>query len=302
MMREILSGMKRSTKTAAFVSALGCALTLSICATARPAQTPKPSHEKPDWADKIVPGSPLTILDLARKIMPDIKSDSGKADKIIARDLSAVRLVDGVEETGMELDPASTDEREISEPDFLWMKEGAEKLLVLPLKVDSEGAVIGLFKVSPQVSLLDAITIAQDMHVSVDLEKLWDIHAQHQAFSVQCWHDNSSESFDSYTFISIVDHKFRAIAGPVTYSGFSSYSASRQRLCKTAMTPKFQFVRSAGGAYFDLIAIETTIKACHRDSEEWSWKTGVVSQQSVRRVWRWNAKSRQYRKLSSSRR
>jgi hypothetical protein len=290
--------MKRSKRIGTLAGAVGCVLVLSICTTAIPLQTKTTTHEKPDWEDKIVPGSQLTVLELARRIIPDIKSDPGKANKITGMNLSGIRLLDGVEETGMELDPDSDAEREITEADYLWMKDGGDRLLVLLFKVDTEGVVIGLFKVSPAVALLDAVTIAQDVHVDVDREKLWTIHSQHQAFSVQCWHDNSSESYDNYTFVSVVGRKLRAIAGPVVFEGFTSYSAARQRVCKTSTAPKFQFVRPQGPGYFDLAVTETTLKVCHRDSEEWSWKTGVVSQKSVRRLWRWSSKEKQYRRVA----
>lgn len=276
---------------------IGCVFGLSLYATALALQTKTPAHEKPDWKDKVVPGSDVTVLDLARRIIPDIKEHSEKPDKMIASDLSGVRLMDGVEETGMEVDLSSGDQCEIGDPDYCWMKEGGGKFLVLLLKVNIEGAVIGLFKISPEVTLLDAATIAQDVHVDLDLEKLWTIHPQHQAFMVQCWHDNSSESFDSYTFVSVVNLKLRAVAGPMLSSGFATYSSARDRICKTSMTPKFQFVRSAGRAYFDLIDSETTLKVCHRNSEEWSWKTGVVYRKTVRRVWRWSATNKEYRKV-----
>ena len=294
--------MKLSKPIGILASSVGCMLLLFQCAIALPVQTKTTAHEKPDWEDTIVPGSRLNVLDMARLIMPGIKSDPNKPDKVTASDLSGIRLVDGVEETGMELDMDSGDEHEISEPDYFWMKDSGDRLLVLVLKVDVEGNVIGLFKVSPNVTLLDAVTIAQDIHVSVELEKLWAIHSQHEAFSVQCWHDNSSESFDNYTFISIVDRKLRAVAGPILSSGFVSYLAARQRLCKTAMTPKFQFVRSSERGYADLFVTEMTLKACHRDSEEWSWKTGIVYRKSVRRLWRWSAKMKQYRKAATPRR
>jgi len=278
-------------RIAALASAAGCVLALA-------AQTKTPPHEEPDWEDTIVPGSRLTVLELARLIVPDIKSDPGKSDKITGRDLSGIRLVEGVQETGMELDPDSDDECEITDPDYFWMQDGGDRFLVLLLKVDAERPVIGLFKVSPAATLLDAVTIAQDMHVDVDSKKLWAIHSQRQAFSVHCWHDNSSESFDNYTFISIVDQKLRAVAGPIGSMGFTTYLPARQRLCKTATTPKFQFVQSAGRGYFDLIVTERTLKVCHRESEQWSWKTGVVYQKSVRRLWRWNGKKEQYRRAS----
>lgn len=292
--------MKWSTRIGTLVSAVGCVLALALCATSLPLQTKKKiAHEKPDWEDHIVPGSQLTVLELARRIIPDIKSDPDKPDKITASDLSGIRLVDGVEETSMEPDLVSNDEREITAPDYSWVKDGGDRLLVLLLKVNVEGVVIGLFKVTPQVTLLDAVTIAQDVHVDVELDKLWAIHPQHQAFIVQCWHDNSSESYDNYTFISIVNRKLRAVAGPIVSSGVATYSEARERLCKTSMTPKFQFVRSPGRGYFDLAVTETTLKVCHRESEEWSWKTGIVSRKSVRRVWRWSVKKKEYREVST---
>jgi hypothetical protein len=293
-----LADAKRCKRIRPLAATRSCALVLSLCATAISGQTKTTTHEKPDWEHKIVPGSQLTVLALARRIMPDIKSDPSKADKITASDLSIIRMLDGVQPTGMELDPDSSDESEITEADYFWMKDGGYRLLVLLLKVNVEGVVIGLFKVSPEVGLLDAVTIAQDMHVDVNREKVWAIHPQHQAFSVQCWHDNSSESFDSYTFVSVVDRKLRAVAGPIVSSGFATYSTARQRLCKTSMTPKFQFVSSQGRGYFDLVENEMTLKVCHRESEEWSWKTGVVYRKSVRRLWQWSVKKRQYRRVS----
>jgi len=291
--------MIRSKRIGILGLTIACVLGLSLYATALPLQTKTPAHEKPDWEDKIVPSSDVTVLDLARRMIPDIKEDPAKLEKMTASDLSGVRLMDGVEETGMEVDLSSGDQCEISDPDYFWMKDGGAKLLLLLLKVNIEGAVIGLFKISPEVTLLDAATIAQDVHVDLDLEKLWTIHPQHQAFMVQCWHDNSSESFDSYTFVSVVNRKLRAVAGPVLSSGFAAYSSARERICKTSMTPKFQFVRSAGRAYFDLIDSETTLKVCHRNSEQWSWKTGVVYRKTVRRVWRWSPTKKGYRKVST---
>jgi hypothetical protein len=294
--------MTRSIRIGTFCAAVVCGLTLSIYATALPFQTKTTAHEKPDWDDKIIPGSQLTVLELTRRIIPDIKSDPNKAERMIANDLSGIRLLDGVEETGMELDTESVDEHEIAETDYFWITDAGAKLLVLLFEVDGGKVGIGLFKISPEVSLLDAVTIAQDMHVNVDRDKVWEIRPGSQAFAVQCWHDNSSESFDAYTFISVVNRKLRAIANPGPYSGFAEYSAARQRLCKTSTTPKFQFVRSAAGGYFDLIVTEMALKVCHRESVEWSWKSGVVYRKSVRRLWRWSAKMKQYRKRSTAKR
>lgn len=307
MMRETFNWHGAMLRIAALAAAAGWVFVLSLCTRAmpvqtRPVQTKTAAHEKPDWEDKIVQGSQLTVLELARRILPDLKRDPGKADKFTASDLSGIRLLDGVKATGMELDPDADDKCEITEPDYLWIKDGSEKLLVLLLKVDGEKIVIGLFNVASEITLLDAATIAQDIHADLSLHKLWAIHSQHEAFSVECWHDNSSESFDNYTFISVVDRKLRAVAGPIITSGFATYLAARQRLCKTSMTPKFEFVRSQGAGYFDLVVTETTLKVCHRDSEEWSWKTGVVFNKSARRQWRWSPKNKQYRRASTGER
>ncbi len=294
--------MNRSKRLGTLASTASCLLIVCLCAPAFPAQTKNPAHQKPDWNDKILPGSPLTVLELTRKIIPDIKTDPGKAEKVTASDLSGVRLLDGVEETGMELDPDAGAECEITDQDYILMKDGDDTFLVLFLGVDGTKVVTGLFKISPEVTLLDAVTIAQDMHADVEPEKVWTIHPRHQAFVVHCWHDNSSESFDQYTFISIVDRKLRAVADLGGFEGFVTYMPARQRLCKTAISPKFQFVQSSSPGYLDLIVNAMALKACHRDSEEWSWKTGVVYQKSVRQLWRWDARKKQYRKASTGRR
>src|SRR6185295_12920708 len=97
--------MKRRNRIRSLISAAGWILLLYLCATAIPLQTKTVAREKPDWEDKIVQGSQLTVLELARQILPDIKSDPNKQDKITASDLSGIRLLDGVEATGMELHP-----------------------------------------------------------------------------------------------------------------------------------------------------------------------------------------------------
>ena len=299
MMNEISTSHKRPGRNVALSAPVGWILALFICATASPVQSKIPAHQKPDWEDQIVPGSRLTVLDLTRRLIPDIKRASVTADKFTATDLSGVRLLDGVEATGMELDLDSDDEREINESDYFWLKYGGTRFLVLLLTVDGEKIVIGLFKISPAVSLLDVVTIAQDVHVDVNREKVWLIHPQHEAFAVHSWHDNSSESFDQYTFISVVGGKLRAIATPGSFQGFTEYSQARQRVCKTAMSPQFRFVRSPHRDYFDLIVKERTLKVCHRDSEKWSWNTGIVYTKSVRRLWQWSSKTRQYRRAST---
>jgi hypothetical protein len=299
MMNETFTSNKALQTKGALGATVVWVLALFICATALPVQTKTTAHQNPDWDDRLIPVSQLTVLDLTRRLIPDVKRDSVKADKITGTDLSGIRLLDGVEATGMELDPESDDECEITESDYFWLKNGGDRLLVLLLKLDVEKLVIGLFRIAPAVTLLDAVTIAQDMHVDVDGEKLWSIHPQHQAFAAHSWHDNSSESFDLYTFVSVVDGKLRAVANPASFQGFTDYSSARQRVCKTAAVPEFRFVRSSQGEYFDLIVSETTLKVCHRDSEKWSWKTGIVYKKSVRRLWRWSAKNKQYRRAST---
>ena len=294
--------MNQSIRIGTLCLAVAFGLAFSVVAAAVPIQTKTAQHEAPDWQDKIIPGSQLTVLELTRRLIPDIRSDPNKSNKMIANDMSGIRLLDGVEETGMELETEVTDEHEITETDYFWIKDEGENLLVLLATVDGEKIVIGLFKASPEISLLDAVTIAQDMHVDVDREKLWQVRSGGEAFSVHCWHDNSSESFDAYVFVSVVNRKLRAIADPGAFSGFTDYSPTRQRLCKTAATPKFQFVRSPGRGYFDLIVTEMTLKACHGDTQEWSWKTGIVYRKSVRRVWRWSPKMKQYQRASTPRR
>src|SRR5258708_3174168 len=255
--------MNASRTNGNLVSIFGFLFVLSFGATTSAAQTgKKQAHKEAGWEDTIIPASPVTVLDLAEKVIPDINIDENKSYKVIGKDLSRIRLLDGVEETGMELDLGSDNEREFTGADYLWMRERGERLLVLILSVDIERPVIALFKIVPHITLLDAVTVAQDAHVTVAAESVWTIHPQHQAFMVQRWHDNSSESFDNYTFISIVSHKLRAIAGPILSSGFASYSATHRRLCKTSMTPTFLFVRSQGG-YFELIVNEATLKVCH---------------------------------------
>jgi hypothetical protein len=297
-MIAIFSSYKRSKGFAALSALVGWGFALFISASAYTVQSKTPAHQKPDWEDQIVPGSPLTVLDLTRRLIPDV-NDVGGSDKITGTDLSGIRLLDGVEATGMELDPGSDDECEITESDYFWLRDGANRFLVLLLTVDGEKLVIGLFRISPSVALLDAVTIAQDVHVNVNREKLWPIHSQREAFAVHSWHDNSSESFDQYTLISIVDGKLRAIAAPPGLQGFTDYSPARQRVCKTAMTPDFRFVRSPQREYFDLIVHEKTLKVCHRDSENWNWDTGIVYKKSVRRLWQWSAKNKQYRRSST---
>jgi hypothetical protein len=292
--------MPRSKRIANLASVAGCVVALSLCAIAHPVQAKKPRHEKPYWDDTIIPGSQITVLELTRRILPDIKNDSGNpdTDKMVASDLSGVRLLDGVEQTFMELDLTSGDKCEIKDTDYFWMNDGGNRLLVLLLHVDVERDIIGLFKVAPEVTLLDAVTMAQDVHVDVEMEKLWQIHSLHQAFSVQCWHDNSSESYDNYTFVSIVADKLRAVAGPLMFTAFKTYLPNRKRLCKTAESPAFRFTPSTRGGYYGLVVSEETLKVCHRESEEWSWKTGVVYRRTVRRQWRWSAKSKAYRRVA----
>jgi hypothetical protein len=259
------------------------------------------AHHEPGWDDTIIPGSPVTVLKLAQKVIPDLDIDEKRSLKIMGKDLSKVRLLDGVETTGMELDVDAKEEHEFTGADDLWIKDRNEKLLVLILSVDIERPVIALFKVAPQIKLLDSVTMAQDAHVTVDAKKVWTIHPQHQAFVVQCWHDNSSESYDSYTFISVSNKKLRAIAGPITSTGFTEYSSARRRVCKTSMTSTFKFNRSQRGGYFDLIETDETLKVCHRDSEEWSWKTGIVSKRTARVTYGWNSRVKRYRRSSARR-
>lgn len=279
-------------------SVAACVFALSLGAMALPVQTNKKAHEKPAWGDRIIPGSQLNVLELARRIIPDIKNDPDKLNSFKARDFSAVRLLDGVIETGMELDLEPDDDCEMGEPDCFWIKDGGKRMLILVLEVNSakSGIILGLFKVSPEVVLLDAVTIAQDMHVSVNTETLWPIHSQHQAFVVESWHDNSSESYETYTFVSIFAGKLRAIADSTPPYGFTEFSPASQRLCKTATSPKFQFVQSSGREYYDLLIRETTLKVCHRESDEWSWKTGIVSQKVSRQLLRWNPRAKKYRR------
>ncbi|HSE38800.1 MAG TPA: hypothetical protein VLG74_15980 [Blastocatellia bacterium] len=299
MMNEIFTSHKRPRRIVALAAPVGWILALFICATAFPVQSKATAHQKPDWGDQIVPSSRLTVLDLTRRLLPDIKQDSATADKITATDLSGIRLLDGVEATGMELDLESDDEHEITESDYFWLKDGGNRFLVLLLTVDGEKIVVALFKISPAVTLLDAVTVAQDVHVDVNRERVWLIHPRHQAFAAHSWHDNSSESFDQYTFISVVDGKLRAVATPGSFEGFTDYSPARQRVCKTALSPEFRFVRSTHREYFDLIVSEKTLKVCHRDSEKWSWNTGIIYKKSVRRLWHWSAKNKQYRRAST---
>jgi len=234
--------------------------------------------------------------------MPDIKEDPARLSKMTATDLSRIRILDGVQQTFMEPDLDSHDAREIADPDYFWMKDDGSRCLVLVLKVDTEGVVIGLFKTTPKVTLLDAVTTAQDMHVDLEMKKLWTIGSQRQAFSVQCWHDNSSESYDNYTFISIVNHKLRAIAGPMGFISFETYLTARRVLCKTSPSPTFRFTPSPGAKYFDFIVSETTLKVCHRESaENWDWKTGIVYRRTVDRLLRWSPRKRQYQQVSSRR-
>jgi hypothetical protein len=291
--------MTRSKGIGYAAATIACVLALNICAMTLTVQTKAGAHEKPDWEDQIVPGSEQTVLDLARRIIPDIKSDA-KGSKISGSDLSGIRLLDGVEETGMEVDVDAGDDLEITEPDYLWLKNGGDKLLVLFLTLEPEKLVIGLFKTSPAITLLDAATIAQDVHVTVDAGKLWSIHPQHEAFAVHFWHDNSSESFDQYAFISVVNGKLRAVADTGGFQGFTDYSPARRRVCKTALSPEFRFAPLPNRGYFDLIVTEVTLKVCHPETENWSWKTGVVYRKSVRRVWRWSGKDNKYRRSGSA--
>jgi hypothetical protein len=292
--------MTRSKRICAFAAVIACVFALSIFATALPFQRRTSPHEKPDAEDQIVPGSQQTVLDLARRIIPDIKTDAN-GSRITGSDLSGIRLLDGVEETAMELDLDSRDELEITELDYIWLKQAGVRLLVLFLTLEPEKLVIGLFKTSPEITLLDAATITQDMHTTFDPGKLWQIHPQRQAFAVHFWHDNSSESFDLYTFISVVNGKLRAIAVTGGFIGFTDYSPARRRVCKTAVSPEFRFAPAANRGYFDFIVTEVTLKVCHPESVNWSWKTGVVYRKPVRRVWRWNAKANQYRSAATRR-
>lgn len=292
--------MTRSKRIGAFAAVIACVFALSIFATALPFQRRTSPHEKPDAEDQIVPGSQQTVLDLARRIIPDIKTDAN-GSRITGSDLSGIRLLDGVEETGMELDLDSRDELEITELDYIWLKQAGVRLLVMLLTLEPEKLVIGLFKTSPEITLLDAATITQDMHTTFDPGKLWQIHPQRQAFAVHFWHDNSSESFDLYTFISVVNGKLRAIAVTGGFIGFTDYSPARRRVCKTAVSPEFRFAPAANRGYFDFIVTEVTLKVCHPESVNWSWKTGVVYRKPVRRVWRWNAKANQYRSAAARR-
>jgi hypothetical protein len=290
--------MMRTKRIRALAVVIACVFALSIFATALPVQRKTPAHEKPDAEDQIVPGSRQTVLDLARRIIPDIKTDSN-GSRITGSDLSGIRLLDGVEETAMELDLDSRDELEITEFDYIWLKNEGARLLALLLTLEPEKLVIGLFKTSPTITLLDAATITQDVHVTVDPRKLWPIHPQHEAFAVHFWHDNSSESFDQYTLISVVNGKLRAVADTGGFQGSTDYSPARRRVCKTALSPAFRFAPSPTSGYFDLIVTEVTLKVCHPEAESWTWKTGVVYRKSVSRVWRWSAKDDKYRRAST---
>jgi hypothetical protein len=290
----------KQIRTVAFVT--GCVMLFAMCANGQTNPQRAAKYESPDWEDKIVPSSPLTVFEMARLILPDLKTNPEKSTEYIASDLKRIRLIGGVSETGMEIDTEGDEKHEISSPDYFWLKDGDRSLLVLVLTVDSIQSVIAVFKTTPAVTLLDAGTIAQDMHVSVEREKVYTIGPGHQAFTVVCWHDNSSESFDHFTFVSVVDQKLKAIAVPGAYTGFSTYSQARQRMCKQSTSPKFQFAPTQGNGYYDLIVSEWTIKACHRDNEEWSWKTGIVFQRTVKRTWRWDPRRKQYRMMAAAKR
>ena len=81
-----LSCYKRSKGCAAPSALVGWSLALFISASAYTVQSKTPAQQKPDWEDRIVPGSPLTVLDLTRRLIPDVNDVDG-SDKITGADL-----------------------------------------------------------------------------------------------------------------------------------------------------------------------------------------------------------------------
>src|SRR6185369_14841420 len=161
----------KQIRTVALIAS--CVSILAVCAYGQTNQQKPPKYESPDWEDKIVSSSPLTVLEITRLVLPDLKTNPEKPTQYIASDLKRIRLIDGVSETGMEIDPDGDEKHEISSPDYLWLKDGDRSLLVLVLTIDDIQSVMALFKTSPAVALLDAATIAQDSHVSIEREKVY---------------------------------------------------------------------------------------------------------------------------------
>jgi len=174
------------------------------------------------FAQKILPDSKATYYQALKQIFPDLQAD-GKATSLIARrpELKGLLTEASAAMTGQSFDLADFDST--GTISYLLVEEEAGAQLILLIERISDGdGLLALFQLKPSLKLLDLIDTGNGPeHISLSSspkEAPFLVKPGAVFFPISSWHDNSGESFDSYSLFVTVNGKLRlAYDGPHFY-------------------------------------------------------------------------------------
>jgi hypothetical protein len=235
--------------------------------------------------------------DLLKLVMPDLHEKPESPDILVGRKLAEVREIKGFEFGSFEYDPESNYDIEISDVNPFWIRSEGRRLVVIVFGIDATGGgiaqVAALIDETPEPKLLDLVNITADQHTSVE-DRLIDISSSSQAFEIDNWHDNSSESYDIISYFAAVGGKLKVVLDGPAYVGTTDYNSRTDRVCKTAYEHRMHLLPTSHSGYHDIALDVTELKVCHGGQEDWSWDTGIVRRKRTREIWRWNPRHAAY--------
>jgi hypothetical protein len=226
-----------------------------------------PFYQTSSLKDTVLAGHSETYADLLRRLMPDLRAEGSlyRASRV-----THVR-------------PLCADD-EFSERPFSLQSVQHFALGDLRVVFCSGGGArsfLAAFRVSPSISLVDAVEIGQAGHI--------DLQAQvsRTLFTVSFWHDNSGESYDRTIVVGWVKERFKPVLSLPQGYGFVQSLGGAQ--VHSSISFKVAAVSPSHGEYPDLRITATSRVVCHPVQSEWNWQTGVLEHRVVTRTAVWDA-------------
>lgn len=225
-----------------------------------------PFYQTSPLTDAVVKGHSETYADLLRCLMPDLRAEGSlyRASRV-----AHVR-------------PLSPDDEVSNEPCSLQSVQhfalGDLRVVFFPAR---GGAFLAAFRVSPSISLVDAVEISQAGHIDLAGRISRDI------FTVSFWHDNSGESYDRTILVGWVQGRFKTVLSLPQGYGFVQTLGGAQ--VHSATSFEVGAVSSSRGEYPDLRITATSRVVCHPEESQWNWQTGVLEHRVVTKKAVWHA-------------
>lgn len=236
----------------------------------------------PDASDALMPGNNRTYLDLLQLVMPGISVSGGAYSE--ARQPTGIRHIGGWVDGDIGLAPAG-----LLKLQAVPLRSGGRQRMALLIDFGTTEfsvgyAILGLFDIEGEPTLLDAADVARDRWTSFMDPVRLSVGAGDDLLVIQSTHHNSSQAYTAVSMILVRNSRFELV---------DTISLLSQRVNGFEHTQHLTVKQGAGEPFAEIVAkvTERTTPAIESSYEE---APPGPSARTIKVTYRWNSAAQRY--------